>query len=106
MWGNHGLRLVSHDQRISADHFRIAHDTIRKRLKGMKFRMYTRIVTHIPVYIKGNEQRMGKGKGRFDHWAARISYGRVVLEIGGDVHEQVVKDALRLAGNKLPGKVS
>jgi hypothetical protein len=48
--------------------------------------------------------RMGKGKGGFDYWCARVAHGRVVLEVGGDVHEEVVKEALRIAGNKLPGK--
>jgi hypothetical protein len=47
---------------------------------------------------------MGKGKGGFDYWAARVSHGRVVFEVGGDVHEQVVREAMRLAGNKLPGQ--
>ena len=47
--------------------------------------------------------RMGKGKGSFDHWAARVAINQIVLEIRGMVHEQVVRDAFRLAGNKLPG---
>jgi hypothetical protein len=46
---------------------------------------------------------MGKGKGGFDYWATRVAVSRVVFELSGDVHEQVVKDAFRLAGNKLPG---
>ena len=28
---------------------------------------------------------------------------RIVFELQGSVHEQVVRDAMRLAGNKLPG---
>jgi ribosomal protein L16/L10AE len=47
--------------------------------------------------------RMGKGKGGFDHWAARVAINQVILELKGMVHEQVVRDAFRLAGNKLPG---
>lgn len=47
--------------------------------------------------------RMGKGKGGFDHWAARVAVNQIVLEIRGILHEQVIRDALRLAGNKLPG---
>lgn len=47
---------------------------------------------------------MGKGKGSFDHWAARVAVNQVVFEIKGMIHEAVVKDAFRLAGNKLPGK--
>ena len=47
---------------------------------------------------------MGKGKGSFDHWAARVAVNQVVFEIKGMLHEAVVRDAFRLAGNKLPGK--
>ena len=47
---------------------------------------------------------MGKGKGSFDHWAARVAVNQIVLELRGMVHEQVVRDAFRLAGNKLPGE--
>ena len=47
---------------------------------------------------------MGKGKGSFDHWAARVAVNQIALELRGVVHEQVVRDAFRLAGNKLPGE--
>lgn len=46
---------------------------------------------------------MGKGKGSFDYWAARVAVSQIVFEISGELHEQVVRDAMRLAGNKLPG---
>jgi ribosomal protein L16 len=49
--------------------------------------------------------RMGKGKGSFDHWASRIAVSKVIFEIKGDIHEQVARDAFRLAGNKMPGKL-
>jgi hypothetical protein len=52
------------------------------------------------------QMRMGKGKGSFDHWATRVAINQIVLELKGLVHEQVVRDAFRLAGNKLPGKFS
>lgn len=48
--------------------------------------------------------RMGKGKGSFDYWAARVAVNRVIFEIKGDLHEQIARDAFRLAGNKLPGQ--
>ena len=47
--------------------------------------------------------RMGKGKGSFDHWAARVAINQITFEIKGTIHEQVVRDAFRLAGQKLPG---
>ena len=48
--------------------------------------------------------RMGKGKGSFDHWATRMAVSQILFELRGQVHEQVVRDAFRLAGNKLPGQ--
>lgn len=65
--------------------------------------MYTRVAANIGVYSSGNESRMGKGKGSFDYWAARVAVSQIVFEISGELHEQVVRDAMRLAGNKLPG---
>lgn len=47
---------------------------------------------------------MGKGKGSFDHWATRVAVNQIIFEIRGALHEQVVRDAFRLAGNKLPGQ--
>jgi len=95
--------MRDHDRRISASQLKIAEDTIRKRLRGMKYRLYMRIAANIGVYTSGNESRMGKGKGSFDHWASRVAVSKIIFEIQGDLHEQVVKDAFRLAGNKLPG---
>lgn len=47
---------------------------------------------------------MGKGKGSFDHWASRVAVNRIIFELRGALHEQVARDAFRLAGNKLPGQ--
>jgi ribosomal protein L16/L10AE len=47
--------------------------------------------------------RMGKGKGSFDHWASRIAVSKIIFEVKGNLHEKVVRDAFRLAGNKMPG---
>ncbi|KAF1350462.1 ribosomal protein L16 [Lizonia empirigonia] len=103
VWGDYGLRMRDHDRRISAQQLKIAEDTIRKRLRGMKFRMYMRIAANIGVYTSGNDVRMGKGKGSFDRWTARVAVSKIIFEIKGDLHEQVVRDAFRLAGAKLPG---
>jgi ribosomal protein L16 len=103
VWGDYGIRMRDHDRRISSQQLRIAEETIRKRLRGMKFRLYMRIAANIGVYTSGNESRMGKGKGSFDRWTARVAVSKIIFEIQGDLHEQVVKDAFRLAGNKLPG---
>jgi ribosomal protein L16/L10AE len=49
---------------------------------------------------------MGKGKGSFEYWATRVPTGRVIFEIGGaPVREELARDALRQAGDKLPTTV-
>ncbi|KAK5704997.1 39S ribosomal protein L16, mitochondrial [Elasticomyces elasticus] len=103
VWGDYGLRLRDHDRRISASQLKIADATIRQRLRGLKYRLYHRVSANIGVYTSGNDQRMGKGKGSFDYWCVRMPVSRVIFELKGDVHEAVVRDAMRVAGNKLPG---
>lgn len=104
IWGDYGLRMVDHHRRISAKVLKTAADTINARLRGEKFRLYKRKCANVGVYTSGNEVRMGKGKGSFDHWATRMSVNQILFEIKGRLHEQVVRDAFRLAGNKLPGQ--
>ncbi|KAI4146769.1 MAG: hypothetical protein L6R39_003328 [Caloplaca ligustica] len=103
VWGDYGLRMRDHDRRISAKQLQIGAETIKKRLRGQRYRLYTRVCANIGVYTSGNEVRMGKGKGSFDYWAARVAVSRILFELKGDLHEQIVRDAFRLAGNKLPG---
>ena len=50
---------------------------------------------------KPAETRMGSGKGAPDHWVAVVRPGRVMFEIAG-VRDDLAKEALRLAGHKLP----
>ena len=46
---------------------------------------------------------MGKGKGNVEFWVAPVKPGRIMFEMGG-VTEEVAREALRLAGNKLSVK--
>lgn len=96
--------MKDHDRRISAKQLQLGYDTITRKLRGMNFKIYTRVSANIGVYTKGNEVRMGKGKGKFDYWCARVPVSRVVFELSGPVHEKLVKEAFRQAGNKLPGQ--
>ena len=49
------------------------------------------------------DTRMGKGKGNPEGWAAVVKPGRMLFEIGG-IEESIAREALRLAGSKLPIK--
>ncbi|EEQ87539.1 hypothetical protein RJZ56_001422 [Blastomyces dermatitidis] len=103
IWGDYGLRMKDHDRRVSADQLKTGYETIQKRLRGMKYKFYPRVAANIGVYTKGNEQRMGKGKGKFDYWAARVAVNRIIFELKGDIHEKVAREAFRLAAAKMPG---
>lgn len=104
--GDYGLRMKDHDRRVAASSLKIGEETIRKRLRGMNYTLYKRVSANIGVYTSGNEMRMGKGKGKFDYWAARIPVSRIVFELKGDIHEKIAREAFRLAAHKLPGSFS
>ena len=46
---------------------------------------------------------MGSGKGAPEYWVAVVKPGRVLFEMGG-IDEAIAREALRLAGHKLPIK--
>ena len=46
---------------------------------------------------------MGSGKGSPEYWVAVVKPGRILFEMDG-VSEDVAKEAMRLAGHKLPIK--
>ncbi len=56
-----------------------------------------------PVTQKPAETRMGSGKGNPEKWVAVVKPGRVMFELAG-VSEEVAKEAMRLAAQKLPIK--
>jgi large subunit ribosomal protein L16 len=64
---------------------------------------WIRIFPDKPVTAKPAETRMGKGKGAVDHWVAVVKPGRIMFEIAG-VPEDMAREALSLAGYKLPIK--
>jgi large subunit ribosomal protein L16 len=56
-----------------------------------------------PVTQKPAETRMGSGKGNPEKWVAVVKPGRIMFEVAG-VGEDVAKEAMRLAAQKLPIK--
>jgi len=69
---------------------------IRRRGK-----IWIRVFPDKPITQKAAETRMGKGKGAVEYWAAVVKPGRILFEMSG-VDEETAREALRLAGNKLP----
>ena len=56
-----------------------------------------------PITQKPAETRMGSGKGTPEGWVAVVKPGRVMFELSG-VPEPLAREAMRLAGHKLPVK--
>lgn len=63
--------------------------------------MWIRIFPDKPVTKKPQETRMGKGKGSPELWVAVVKPGRILYEMEGVTEEQA-REAMRLAGHKLP----
>ena len=66
-------------------------------------KVWIKIFPDKPITKKPAETRMGKGKGAPEYWVALVKPGRVMFELAG-VPEEVAREALRLAANKLPVK--
>ena len=66
-------------------------------------RVYITIFPDKPITKKPAGTRMGSGKGAPEQWVAVVKPGRVMFEIGG-VSEDLAREAMRLAANKLPIK--
>ena len=66
--------------------------------------VWINIFPHKPITKKPAETRMGSGKGSVEYWVAVVKPGRVLFEMAG-VSEDVAREAMRLAGHKLPIKV-
>ena len=65
--------------------------------------VWTKIFPDKPITEKPAETRMGSGKGAVEYWVAVVKPGRVLFEMEG-IDEATAKEAMRLAGNKLPIK--
>ncbi|HEY2930488.1 MAG TPA: 50S ribosomal protein L16 [Acidobacteriota bacterium] len=98
-FGSYGLKALEpgwiSDRQIEAS--RIAMTRFIKR--GGK--VWIRIFPDKPITKKPAETRMGKGKGAPEGWVAVIKPGRILFEMDG-VPEEVAREAMRLAANKLP----
>jgi large subunit ribosomal protein L16 len=73
----------------------------RKIKRGGK--VWINVFPDKPITKKPAETRMGSGKGNPEGWVAVVKPGRVMFELAG-VDEPLAKEALRLAGRKLPIK--
>jgi large subunit ribosomal protein L16 len=98
-FGEFGLQALEAHW-ITARQIEATRITLSRSLKkGGK--VWIRIFPDKPVSKKPAETRMGKGKGNAEFWVAVVKPGRILFEIEG-VPEAQAKEAMRVAGHKLP----
>ena len=99
--GEFGLKAIEIG-RISARQIEAARRAMSRHMKrGGK--IWIRIFPDKPISKKPLEVRMGSGKGNVEYWVALVQPGRMLFEIEG-IPEDLARQALRLAADKLPIK--
>jgi large subunit ribosomal protein L16 len=98
-YGDYGLQSL--DARwVTANQIEAARIAMTRYIRrGGK--VWIKIFPDKPVTKKPAEVRMGSGKGSPEYWVAVVKPGRVMFELAG-VAEDVAREAMRLAANKLP----
>ena len=100
-FGDYGLQSQG-NQRISSRQIEAARQAMTRYIqRGGK--IWIRIFPHIPVTRKPLDVKMGSGKGSPEFFVAKVRTGTILFEMQG-VTEDVAREAMRLAGNKLPVK--
>lgn len=98
-FGSYALQATDRDFLTSRQIEAARRAIVRYIRRGGK--VWIRIFPDKPVTKRAAETRMGSGKGSVDHWVAPVRPGRVLFEMAG-VREDLAREALRLAAQKLP----
>jgi large subunit ribosomal protein L16 len=100
-FGTVGLKAaesgILHPKQIEAARQAISRKTKRKA------KIWIRIYPNIPITSKPTGVRMGKGKGQFSHWGARVASGTVLFEACG-IDVISIVEAFKTGGAKMPIK--
>ncbi|MEO8691434.1 MAG: 50S ribosomal protein L16 [Candidatus Saccharimonas sp.] len=98
-FGDFGLQSLT-NERITSRQIESARQAMTRYVKrGGK--IWIRIFPHTPVTRKALGLKMGGGKGNPEFYAAKVKNGTVLFEMKG-VTEETAREAMRLAGHKLP----
>lgn len=101
-FGDYGLQSLD-NERITSRQIEAARQAMTRHVKrGGK--IWIRIFPHTPVTKKALGLKMGGGKGNPEYYVAKVKTGTVMFEMKG-VSEDVAREAMRLAGHKLPVRV-
>ncbi|MDO4271912.1 MAG: 50S ribosomal protein L16 [Candidatus Saccharibacteria bacterium] len=100
-FGDYGLQSLE-NERITSRQIEAARRAITGQTKrGGK--VWIRIFPQVPVTKKPLGLKMGGGKGSPEYFVAKVKKGTMLFEMNG-VSEEIAREAMRLAGHKLPVK--
>lgn len=100
-FGDYALQAQGHE-RITSRQIEAARQAMTRHIKrGGK--IWIRIFPHTPVTRKPQDVKMGSGKGSPEFFVAKVRPGTILFEMQG-VDEATAREAVRLAGHKLPVK--
>ncbi|MBP6880213.1 50S ribosomal protein L16 [Candidatus Saccharibacteria bacterium] len=98
-FGRYGLQATT-AERVTSRQIEAARRAMTRYVKrGGK--IWIRIFPSISVSRKPHDVKMGSGKGNPEFFCARVKPGTVMFEMDG-VTEEIAREAMRLAGHKLP----
>lgn len=100
-FGSFGLKAESAAW-VNSRQIEAARRTISNFIKR-EGKVWIRIFPDKPITKRPPELTMGGGKGSVDHYVFPVKPGRMLFEMDG-VKPEIAKEALRLAGHKLPVK--
>ncbi|MFH1150575.1 MAG: 50S ribosomal protein L16 [Actinomycetota bacterium] len=100
-FGDYGLQALE-PAWVTARQIEAARVAMTRHIKRSG-KVWINIFPHKPVSKKPAETRMGSGKGNPEFWVAPVKPGKVMFELAG-VSEPTAREAMRLAGHKLPMK--
>jgi large subunit ribosomal protein L16 len=100
-YGRYGLVSLQ-SERISARQIEAARQAMTRYIKRGG-QIWIRVFPHTPVTRKPQDVKMGSGKGNPEFFVAKVKPGTVMFEMDG-VSEEAAREAMRLAGHKLPVK--
>ena len=100
-YGDYGIQAVEPGW-ITSNQIEAARIAMTRYIKRGG-QVWIKIFPDKPITEKPAETRMGSGKGSPEYWVAVVKPGRVMFEIAG-VDEELAREAMRLAANKLPIK--
>lgn len=98
-FGDYGLQSQE-NERITGRQIEAARQAMTHHIDRAG-KIWIRIFPHTPVTRKPADVKMGSGKGNPEFFVAKVKAGTILFEMKG-VDESVAREAMRLAGHKLP----